>query len=262
MISERINWQLHAGNGPPCLMIHGALGSRSYWNENIEALGTLTTPVSIELWGHGSSPSPSDPKAYEPAGYIEQFERIRTELDAERVYVIGQSMGAALMLHYALTRPERVIALVLTNSSSAFSDPDAWRHRHATMVMDRARDVRQRGVESLRDTWLNPSRSRRIPERTRSVLAAEFDEHQTEGIARSFELTNRSLPLGDRLRQIVQPTLLTVGVDEERFLPLVEQARLIPRLVLADIEASHAVNAQNPEQWNEAVVDFLRLHRP
>ncbi len=260
--SPRLNWHAHDGEGPVCLMIHGALGSRSYWNENLPALSEVCRPVSIELWGHGRSPSPDDPDAYTPEGYIEQFERICETLGADRVYLVGQSMGAALMLHYVLARPERALALVLTNSSSAFANPTAWEHRHATMVMDRAREVRADGVESLRDSWINPSRSRRIPETTRLALAQEFGEHQTEGIARSFELTNRTLPLGDRLKSVALPTMLTVGVLEERFLPLVEKARLIPGIEIVDIDASHAVNAQNPPQWNDAVVEFLRRHSP
>ncbi len=262
MTELEISWELHDGDGPPCLMIHGALGSRSYWNENLDALAAVCRPVSIELWGHGNSPTPEDPDAYGPAGYIEQFELLREELGVDRMFLLGQSMGASIMLHYALAHPDRALALVLTNSSSAFSDPVAWEHRHATMVMDRANDIRANGVEAVRDSWINPSRSRSIPERTRLALAAEFDGHESEGVARSFELTNRNLPLGERLRLVSRPTMLTVGVREQRFLPLVDTARLIPDIEIVEVDASHAVNAQNAEQWNPLAVDFLRRHRP
>ncbi|MDA3040210.1 MAG: alpha/beta hydrolase [Actinomycetota bacterium] len=260
--SPRLNWSAHDGEGPVCLMIHGALASRSYWNENVSALSEVCRPVSIELWGHGRSPSPEDPEVYTPEGYIDQFERICEELDVDQVYLVGQSMGAALMLHYALARPERALALVLTNSSSAFANPAMWEHRHATIVTELAREVRSEGVEVLRESWINPSRSMRIPESTRRAMVKEFGEHQTEGIARSLEVTNRSLPLGDRLESVAPPTMLTVGVLEEGFLPLVEKARRIPGIEIVDIEAAHAVNAQNPQQWNDAVVEFLRRHSP
>ena len=58
------------------------------------------------------------------------------------------------------------------------------------------------------------------------------------------------------------PNVVTVGMDETRFLPLVERARVIPGLIVTEIEASHAVNAQNPAQWNEATVRFLTEHAP
>ncbi len=255
-----LNHVIHDGDGPPIFLVHGALASRSYWNENLDALRTVGTPVVFELWGHGQSASPDDLSLYEPSNYAAEFDRVRAALGAEQVAVVGQSMGAALSLHYVYRHPERVTALVMTNSTSAFSTVSNWEHRHATMVMDRAKQVRADGVESLRDNWINPSRSRRIPDATRAELAREFGEHTTEGIVRTFEVTNRALPLGDQLASIATPSLLTVGVDEERFQPLIEVARLIPGIEIVDIEANHAVNAQNPDQWNAVVVEFLQRH--
>lgn len=59
MNAARLNWEAHNGDGAVCLMVHGALGSRSYWNENLPALATVCRPVPVELWGHGGSPSPA-----------------------------------------------------------------------------------------------------------------------------------------------------------------------------------------------------------
>jgi pimeloyl-ACP methyl ester carboxylesterase len=254
---------VHSGDGPYCLMVHGALASRSYWNENLDALRAICRPVIVELWGHGRSPSPLDEHLYTPEGYIEQFEAIRVELGADQWFTIGQSMGAALTLAYGLAHPARILAQVVTNSASSFSDPEVWVMRNTDLVRPLAERVRVNGVGDLRDSWVNPSRSKRIAEATRSIMAAEFDEHTAEGVARSFEHTNRTTALGpDRLAAVSRPTLLTVGVDETRFLPLVERARAIPGLIVTEIEASHAVNAQNPAQWNEATVRFLTEHAP
>jgi 3-oxoadipate enol-lactonase len=259
---SRLNVTVHDGNGPYCLMVHGALASRSYWNENLVALRAVCTPVVVELWGHGLSPSPTVDHPYSPEGYIEEFEAIRSELDTERWFTIGQSMGAALTLAYGLAHPDRVLAQVVTNSSSSFSDPTRWIQRNTDLVQPLADRVRANGVGDLRDEWVNPSRSRRIPEATRTTMADEFEEHSDEGVARSFELTNKSTALGpERLALVSRPTMLTVGMDEQRFLPLVERARVIPDLVIVEIEASHAVNAQNPDQWNDATVQFLTQHR-
>lgn len=228
--------------------------------ENLAALGEVCRPVVAELWGHGQSPSPAEDDAYSIEGYIEQFESIRHQLGAERWFTVGQSMGAALTLNYGLVHPERVMAQVVTNSSSSFADPETWIARNTDMVQPMAAKVREAGVGSLRDTWVNPSRSRRIPEATRTLMVAEFEEHQAEGVANSFAITNRHLALGEKVLDVSRPTLLTVGVDETRFLPLLDQARRIPGIELVDIEANHAVNAQNGPQWNAAVVAFLRRH--
>ena len=258
--TEQLHTVVHDGNGLPALIVHGALGSRSYWDDNIAALAEVCTPVVIELWGHGRSPSPTDPDRYRPSGYVAEFERIRRELGAEWIWMIGQSMGAALVLHYVLAHPERVIGAVLTNSSSAFSEPEVWAQRTATVVEERAVEVETGGIEVLRDTWINPGRSARISPGVRAKLAGEFSEHDAMGLAASFRITNAELPLGERLRGVAVPTLLTNGTEEGRFQHLLARVKQIPDLEIADLPASHAVNAQDPPGWNDAVNRFIRHH--
>lgn len=236
------------------------MGSRSYWSDNVDALSEVCRPVVVELWGHGRSPSPTDPARYEPAGYVAEFEHVRTELGTERWITIGQSMGAALTLRYGLCHPERVTAQVITNSSSAFSPVEGWLERHRNLVTPLVEQLRREGTDVLRDLWVNPGRSRRIGEATRALLAAEFDEHDALGIAESLYITNARLPLGDRVTEVSRPTLLTLGVDEERFQPLLPQARRIPGLEVVELAGGHAVNAHDPAGWNAAVTAFIRRH--
>ncbi|MEM9562412.1 MAG: alpha/beta hydrolase [Actinomycetota bacterium] len=259
--TEHLHAVVHDGSGPHALIVHGALASRSYWADNLPALAEVCTPVVVELWGHGRSPSPTEPARYEWEGYAEEFERLRTTLGIGRWYTIGQSLGAGLLLNYGLAHPDRVIAQVVTNSSSAFTPPEHWAERRASGQHAFLDSIRTRGLDAIRDHWINPGRSRRIPDSTRALLAVEFEEHDVDGVATGMAITSDRVPLGDRLADITIPTMLTLGVDEERFLPLVDHARRIPGIEVVEVAAAHAVNAQNPDDWNAAVVDFLRRHR-
>ena len=260
--TEHLNAVVNDGDGPPALLVHGALASRSYWADNLPALSEVCRPVVVELWGHGRSPSPTDPSRYEWEAYAAEFERIREDLGVERWFTIGQSLGAGLLLRYGLAHPERVIAQVVTNSSSAFSPPEHWGRQRASGQPGFLDTIRTEGLAGIKDHRINPGRSRRIPESTRDLLAVEWEEHDPEGVATGMATTSNRIPLGDDAERVSRPTLLTVGVDEERFLPLVPRARRIPGIEVVDISAAHAVNAQNPEQWNAVVVDFLRRHTP
>ena len=243
-------------------MVHGALASRSYWHSNLEALSTVCTPVVVELWGHGKSPSPIEPSTYEPIAYAEQFELIRSELGAEKWFTIGQSRGAALTLQYGLLHPGAVIAQVVTNSSSAFADPTIWLERNLTAIAKIAAGVEEGGMATLVDSWINPGRSRRVVQPTRDMLIAEFNEHTAAGVIGGFRHTNRSCPLGERVVDVSRPTLLTNGIAEPGFQDKLPAAQRIPGIEIVEVDASHAVNAQNPPDWNDAVVEFLGRHTP
>lgn len=255
--SDRLNVVVHAGTGPYALVVHGALGSRSYWADNVGALASVCRPVVVELWGHGRSASPTDPDAYHPDRYVACFDRLRADLGAEQWATIGQSMGAALTLRYGLAHPERVRAQVITNTTSALSRTAGWGARHRDNVLPLADKVRREGTGFLADHAVNPGRSRQIAAATRARMAAEFAEHDAHGIASTLAFTNAHLPVEHRLEEISPPTLLTFGVQETAFAPLAQRARRIPRLETVEIDAAHAVNAQNPSAWNAAVVEFL-----
>jgi len=258
---ERLHAVVHDGDGPYALLVHGALGSRSYWNDNVAALATVCRPVVVELWGHGRSPSPADPARYAPAAYVEQFEQLRVELGAERWFTVGQSMGAGLTLRYGVDHPERVAAQVVTNSLSAFASPAGWPERHAATVTPTVQRLQREGMEFLRDAKLNPGRSRQVPEPTRRLLAAEFGEHDALGVAHSMQYTTAELPLGDRLAEVAVPTLLTLGTREEAFGRIAHRARRIAGIEFAELDVGHPVNAHDPAGWNDVVVAFLARHR-
>ena len=119
-----LHCEVHEGDGPVLLLVHGLLSSRAQWGLNLPLLARAVRPIAVELWGHGRSPSPSDPTVYHPDAYVAAFERMRERLGVDRWMVCGQSLGAALTLRYALDHPEHLLAQIFTNSTSALADVD------------------------------------------------------------------------------------------------------------------------------------------
>ena len=92
------HYEVHDGEGPYLVLLHGMLSSRAQWMLNLEALSAIARPVVVELWGHGRSPAPDDPALYHPDGYVATLERLREELGAARWCLCGQSFGAGITL--------------------------------------------------------------------------------------------------------------------------------------------------------------------
>ena len=100
-------------------MLHGFLSSSAQWQDNLAALQRVCKPVTIELWGHGQSPAPTDAQSYAPERYVEQLEAIRRELGVAQWFLCGYSIGAGMTIRYAHCFPEHVVGHVFTNSSSS-----------------------------------------------------------------------------------------------------------------------------------------------
>ena len=93
-VRDRLHYDVHEGSGEPMLLVHGIMGGRGLWSANIEALRKMCSPIVVELYGHGRSPAPDELDRYRADAYVEEFERIRTELGVDRWWLTGQSLGA------------------------------------------------------------------------------------------------------------------------------------------------------------------------
>jgi len=255
-----LHYEVHGERGPFVLLVHGMLSSRAQWLANLPALTVDYRPVVVELLGHGRSLTPDDTSAYEPASYVREFEAVRRALGVERWFIIGQSLGAALTLRYALDCPEVVIAQVFTNSMSALADAD-WATRVRPVMEAQAKQLEEGGREALEAHPLNPSNSRRLAPGVREALAMDYALHDPRGIAFTGMYTVPNSSVRDRVTQNSVPALLVAGDREERF----HDQRLfaeetMPLLEVMRLEAGHAVNAEAAEEFNEAVKAFFDKH--
>jgi pimeloyl-ACP methyl ester carboxylesterase len=258
--AARLHYDVHPGDGPYLLLVHGFLSSRAQWLPNIGALSAVARPVVVELWGHGRSPSPEDALAYTPEAYGRQFEVIRQDLGVERWLVIGQSLGAAITLRYSLDYAERVIAQAFTNSTSALADEN-WEPMVRAAMVAQADRLRADGRRAIAEHPLNPARSARLPEDVRAAFESDSLLHDPEGLAMTGLHTIPTSSVRPRVNELSVPTLLVAGERESRFAPHRRFAEAhMPMLEVVGLEGGHAVNIDAADEFNVAVTGFLRKH--
>jgi pimeloyl-ACP methyl ester carboxylesterase len=249
---------VHDGRGPPLLMAHGFLSSRAQWTPNLEALRQVSTPVVVELLGHGRSPSPGDPAAYAVEAYVAAFETLRERLGAARWFVLGQSFGAGLTIRYALTHPDRVIGQVFTNSISGLSPPPM---DDPAIRLARAQAVRSGGRAALQAMPFYPRPTKRWPPAIFQALVDDAALLSPNGIAGTIAHTVQGLSVLEELTRISVPTLLVNGVREAAFQPMRDHAvAQIAGLEVVDLDGGHSINLDQPAAFNAAVSAFIAEH--
>ena len=253
-----INYEIAGpSDGRPVLFVHGILTCRAHWLLNLPAFHEAGfRSVVVDLFGHGSSPSPDDEAAYHPDRYADRFSALRELVDAERWFVVGQSLGAALTLNYAMSRPDEVIAHVVTNSHSAFGDPSRIGNPQA--ARERAQMMIDGGIDAVMRHPLNPRRARAFSDAQR----AEFDDamllSNAQGIARTMLHTSPFTPLRQRLPNNPVDTLLVAGDREEAFTPAREWVESnAANFRIERVSATHAVNISAADDFNRISIGFL-----
>jgi pimeloyl-ACP methyl ester carboxylesterase len=93
------------------VFVHGWTCDSSSWAAQVPAFAGKYRVVTLDLPGHGQSGSPKDGK-FSMDLFARAVEAVRDEAKAERVVLVGHSMGAPVIRQYERLYPTRVAALV------------------------------------------------------------------------------------------------------------------------------------------------------
>ncbi|HEY6814757.1 MAG TPA: alpha/beta hydrolase, partial [Croceibacterium sp.] len=99
------------GSGRTIIFIHGWTCDETSWAAQVAAFDDDYRVVTLDLPGHGKSDSPSQDK-FSMALFARAVEAVRAEVGADKVVLVGHSMGAAVIRQYALDYPAHVAGLV------------------------------------------------------------------------------------------------------------------------------------------------------
>jgi pimeloyl-ACP methyl ester carboxylesterase len=116
------------GRGPAVVLVHGLGGFAESWRHNIGSLAARATVYAIDLPGFGRSAKP--PAAYSLAYFARALHAFLDGIGVTQASLVGHSLGAAVAVTYALTRPARVERLaLLAGCVPGFAWRPGWRAR-------------------------------------------------------------------------------------------------------------------------------------
>src|SRR5207244_1234309 len=89
------------GQGPRTLVfVHGWTCDSSSWVEQVPAFAKSYRVITLDLPGHGQSDSPADGK-FSMDLFARAVEAVREEAKADKIVLVGHSMGAPVIRQYA-----------------------------------------------------------------------------------------------------------------------------------------------------------------
>ena len=97
------------------LFIHGAGGSQLSWGLQKGFFEKEFDPILIELPGHGESGGDGEEDIAKYADHVYAF---LTALDLQSVFLVGHSMGGAIVQTLALTHPDVIRGIVLAGTGA------------------------------------------------------------------------------------------------------------------------------------------------
>jgi pimeloyl-ACP methyl ester carboxylesterase len=198
-----------AGEGTPVVLLHGLTATHRYVVMGSRALERSGHRViAYDARGHGRS-DPAEP--YDYAALAGDLERVLDERGIERAVLAGASMGAHTLLHFAIERPERALALVVITPAYDPSDFPGDLDRWDAL----AEGLERGGVEGFVEAY-GPITGP-WAETTEKVLRQRLSLHEhPEAVAQALREVPRSRPFEslDQLAGLTMPVTIVASRDE------------------------------------------------
>ena len=207
--------------------------------------------VAPDYPGHGFSPAPH--AALTPEALFDALSGALDDALDEPAVLVGNSLGGALAVHYAMSRPERVRALVLVSPAGAQSTDDEWRAlKGAFELRTRADALAFLHRVYHRTPWIARLVAHELPASVRRRVVKELFASASNDHAASPE----------GLAALPMPVLLVWG-RSERLLPdshLAYWRRHLPKHALVERPEGfgHCPHVDAPERMASRILEFAR----
>lgn len=204
------------------VLLHGMGQSPQSWQDQVVALPPGTRAVAP--WLYGMRPGRADEFSLRAAA-----DDVARNLDlqgVERAVICGVSLGARVALEFAVRHSARVDSVIAAGPPSAVPAIGRWSRRLAMRLAPRSVFVNQ-GIDKAK------------------VVAAGKEVDRIQSFGEVEQITNRVL-------------LLAGSKDPGGAATAQRLATRIDKAIVQIIEgAGHLVNNDAPDEFNQAVADFL-----
>jgi pimeloyl-ACP methyl ester carboxylesterase len=102
---------------PVLILLHGSGGDSSVWEKQIDGFGREVAVIAPDLPGHGQSDGPLRTTVNDYAVWLNNFVQ---QLQINRFFLAGHSLGGAIAQEYARRFPQKVQGLILAGSGTQF----------------------------------------------------------------------------------------------------------------------------------------------
>ena len=235
------------------LVLSGAVGSTiEMWKPNLDSLAEQVRVVRLDHRGHGGSATPSRP--YAIADLAGDALATLDSLEIKQFAWCGLSMGAAIGMEIATTRPDRVTSLTLCGTSARFNSPLLWRDRADRTAQGGTRAIAMEIVER----WFTPEWAQAHPAEvaTAQQWVSSTSDEGYRGCCEAIANWNHR----EHLSEIQAPTLLIFG-NRDTATPVDPDAvalkKGIPNATLKIIGGAHLATMESPGVANSLIRQHL-----
>ncbi|NGP75126.1 alpha/beta hydrolase [Balneolaceae bacterium YR4-1] len=249
---------IETGEGEPIIFVHGTLGDYRTWTEQIGPFSNNYQVIAYSRRYHFPNPWPQDSSNFSVTIHAKDLVEFIKHLKLKQVHLVGHSFGAFAALLATRNYPELIQSLILGEppvmpllETSSEGDPN---------LQVREAFIRGETEEAIRQ-FINIVLGEGAYEKLPKTIRANMMDNSRE-LEGAMKEENLFAPFScEDAGKVNVPTLLIDGELSPEVFGLINDTleRCLPnskRIVIPS--ASHGFVYENPQDFNEEVIRFLK----
>ncbi len=244
------------GNGDPLVFIHGLGSSARDWEEQISVFSKDYKCITLDMRGHGNTDKPNE--QYKIPQFAEDVAELLKALNVSNAFVVGLSMGGATGFHLAISYPDLVKKLVVTNMSAivpykSFADKKMFFIRQMIVKL---LGMKKMGKVIASKLFVKQDEHN---DSCRNKMATRWAENNPKAYLSSLRAL-KNWTIMEELHKIKCPTLI-IHSDQD-YSPLEHKKQYTSRIPKGELiivnDARHALPMEKPEEYNKILAEYLK----
>lgn len=248
----------HAPESQWVTFIHGAGGSSAIWYKQIRDFRKHFNVLFIDLRGHGKSKERISEKLKNYTFNVigDEVIEVLDHLKIEKSHFVGISLGTIIIRELSERNPDRISSMIMGGAVMKLNVRGQLLMRMGAMLKS---VVPYLLLYKLFAWVIMPKNNHK---ESRNLFVNEAKKLYQKEFKRWFTLISEVNPLLKffRFKDPGIPTLYVMGAEDHMFLPsvtkIVQDHKSSKLLVVPN--CGHVVNVEQPEIFNELVIDYLK----
>lgn len=247
---------------PPLILLHGFSQSSETWDPVFQELTKHRSVLAPDFIGHGRSEKPADARLYEMEVIRDWLTALTHWIGADRVDLLGYSMGGRIALSYAIDTPHKVASLILESTGLGPSTTQ----QHLAMVKrdkDMIEKLVTKSLEEFMDAWENLpvfESQKQLPFEVRKSLRMARMKNDARALALMVQGTGQHImPAYSRdIRLLPMPILYIAGNLDRRYMKIAEKLQHNEGISCILLDAGHNTHLEASQAFVRRVNAFLQ----
>jgi len=256
--SEGIHYQdLGDPQKLPIILIHGMTFDHTTWNPQIHVLKKNYRVIAYDMRGHGLSDVGDGQYTYKM--FANDLIDLMDHLGIEKAVLCGLSMGGAVSIRTYEMYPDRIRALILSDTRSEADSNDTKEWREDSIELIKNNKLKTFTNNFLEATFAKDS-FKSHPEAVELIRNIMLSS-SPRGICGVLLAQAARTDMTHVLPKIKVPTLIMIG-ENDNFTPLSSSQMMNEKIADSELKiipkAGHISNLENTLEFNRNLTEFLR----